>query len=142
MALADTGSELTLAGFEVLLKMHPRPKLEPVGLRLLAANGTPLTVVGRATLPIQLGSHTSLHTFLITKGIGERVVIGYDYMVKNGIIVDAAQRKITFSRQNVPRTAAATNVTLAPRSERLVLADCIGVDGYLPTSVWLVQSWG
>jgi hypothetical protein len=127
--LLDTGSEVSL----VPVTMIGNLQLEPTPHKLSAANGTPIVVLGRAKVPIYLGTRRFTVDALVTEHVLE-MIIGISWLKEhrakwdfhhNKISIDGVSHTLCSKHENAwcRRVIVAEDVTIPPRSEYVLMTN-------------------
>ena len=77
--LTDTGATRTVLDFGCLTKQEQN-QIIPSETAMMAANGTPIEVMGKLSMKIQLGNTVSFTEILIASGIGHQCYLGMDIL--------------------------------------------------------------
>ena len=68
-SLVDTGAEVCLIREEVFSTTPGNAKLDQANIKLQAAGGESLTVVGQTVLKLKIGQQNYHHTFFVVSGL-------------------------------------------------------------------------
>ena len=103
--LVDTGCNITLISEEIyhLIPKLDRPQLEPHNSTLRMADGSPLAVLGDATLPLTVGDLTIMHKVTVAKYL-EGGIIGMNFMNSSDVCIDIKNGKLSLNGQDIPAT--------------------------------------
>ena len=71
----------------------------PVG-----ANGAPLDVVGHITLPVSIGNFTTKQAFVVVNALTVDCLLGADYLVAHGVIIDYKRGFVVIKDSEIPFT--------------------------------------
>jgi hypothetical protein len=139
--LLDTGSETSLIPSQLV----DQACIVRTSQTLKAANGTPITVLGKATLPLRVGNVDTEVTGLVSDHVAE-VMLGIEWITANGAIWDFTKSSIWIggeqhrlrSRNNaktwIRRVYLQEDVQIPPRAETNLITkvairgrpDCLG----------------
>lgn len=123
-----------------------RPKLSFHDSALRAANGSPLSVLGKATFPITIGGFESTHTVLVAKfHLGG--IIGLDFMNSHQMCVDLKRGTVSYDGHVIPaamrgqtqrccRISVAETTTIRAGHRMLIEGK---TSQEVPTGSWLVE---
>ena len=123
--LLDTGSEASL----IPARMVRASLIQQTSQSLKAANGTPIAVLGVATIPMRVGNLRTSVSGLVSDHIAE-VMLGIDWLTTNNAVWNFAQTKIWLngeqhnlhSRRNsntwIRRVYLQEDVEIPPRAEK------------------------
>ena len=108
-ALADLGAQVSVIRKDhwerVLARSHTVqgfiPKLRELrGIFVRSAYNERRQVEGCTLLPIKFGPHIYFHKFLVLDQLVCKLILGADFMVQAGIVLDPARRQATLSTLN------------------------------------------
>ena len=86
-ALLDTGSVYTLIDSKYILEPTKR-NMVTVNIKLMAANGSPLSVLGKVNLPIVIGQTKYSWPFLVVENLLHVAILGGDFLKENKMTID------------------------------------------------------
>ena len=86
-ALLDTGSVYTLIDSKYILEPTKR-SMVTVNIKLMAANGSPLSVLGKINLPIVIGQTKYSWPFLVVENLLHVAILGGDFLKGNKMTID------------------------------------------------------
>ena len=91
--LVDTGSAVTLVKEDVVrdVKFGNSLKLEVPANSVVAANGEKLDISGQCTMSIKVGALSQQHLVLVARNLNQECLLGADFLIKRGCIVDLQQ---------------------------------------------------
>ncbi|KAL5509723.1 hypothetical protein EMCRGX_G005141 [Ephydatia muelleri] len=91
--LVDTGSAVTLVREDVVrdVKFGNSLKLEVPANSVVAANGKKLDISGQCTMSIKVGALSQQHLVLVARNLNQECLLGADFLIKRGCIVDLQQ---------------------------------------------------
>ena len=92
--LVDTGSAVMLVREDVI-SMVPSGKsltTQVPANSVVAANGEKLDIIGQCNLSIKVGVSAKDHPVLIAKNLNQECLLGADFLIKHGCIVDLQQQ--------------------------------------------------
>ena len=138
--MVDTGAAVSLLRKDIwdLTTSTNPPDLQPwPGQSLVTVDGFPLTVYGRATIPVKFGSHKVDVTFAIAEGLTAEAILGLDFLnqctldLKNCTLTLADSTTLPLTSEESPSTGQlAVSVTktlhIPAASELEVIAHVIG----------------
>lgn len=96
LALVDSGCELNIAPPSVACG----EELETVSQRVFAANGTPIEILGRVEIPINLGGNILSTDVLISPDVAE-IMLSYQWLNDNRCVWDFRERTLCVNGQVV-----------------------------------------
>ena len=149
--LVDTGATVTLVS-DTLYKKLPasvRPKLHEVNQTIMSANGTALSVHGKAEFNIGIDQLT-YHNEAVVANLKADGILGLDFMKRNHCKVDISNEILDVNGQNKRMTVegslgcyritAAKTVSIPPRSEIIVPGKvCVPEGSSLPYCESIVE---
>ena len=96
--LLDTGSWLSIVSLKFVQSLRLPMKSTPEHLCVLkSAGGDFLNVCGRATLDLSIKHLSMSHEFVVVKSPTLNVLIGCDFMYKFEVVIDFANRSVSFN---------------------------------------------
>jgi transposase InsO family protein len=103
LALVDTGATVSVisADYAALLPTHLYPQT-PVNTSLLSVNGSNVEVSAVVTLPIKLFDYSLSHTFYISPSVKREIILGHDFLLPNGVILDFSNQVFIIANHFVP----------------------------------------
>ena len=147
--LIDTGSVLTIISkrkFEQI-PAEERPKLEEYDRLLVAANDSHLKVHGQASFDILFGDEWYHHQLLVAE-IRDEGIIGVDFLMQHGIVLDFAQNTVKChdkqlemschrTKERMCRIAVTEGVLVPPGARKIVEGRTTKP---LAEGAWLIES--
>jgi len=144
--LLDSGSERSLIG----RKLIPDVELEPVQLDLYAANDTPIPLVGKVTLTLQIGNRELVTELIVVDNL-EEVILGYDWLSHHQCQWDFARNVITVlgetfqlrrraTRAYVRRIYVAEDLVIPARHQANVPVKVTKHSPYSTSPNWVVEA--
>ncbi|KFD61462.1 hypothetical protein M514_11037 [Trichuris suis] len=113
--LVDSGSAVTLIHQDVYRNWQDPPHLTATACSILAANGTTIPTVGVCEVPFRFAKTTIRHRVYIVDGIPLDCVIGADFLLEHGCVIDASQRIMMIGGETVLlRCGSTTPVSADP----------------------------
>jgi transposase InsO family protein/predicted aspartyl protease len=93
--LVDTGCTVTILSEKTYRQIpdDEKPDLIDYHKALVSADGSPLKVLGKVMLNIQIGKKLVQHTTLVAE-ISDEGLLGTDFMKKHGMVIDFATNKL------------------------------------------------
>ena len=132
--LIDSGSMVTLLSRGVWDSLPPDelPDLEEAPCRVTGVSGAPVPIQGMVRMPLVIGSQICLQPMLVAD-IEEEVILGYDYMNLQDVVLDVPRHVLRVNGEQVPmwtsqdpeqrlRVVAARRITLPPNSQVVATA--------------------
>ena len=83
--LIDSGAEVSLLNNRVYQQLKDRPKLIRKPVNLQDVNGKGIKVEGVVTTSFTIGKVTCSHNFYVVTGIRRNLILGQDWLVKEGV---------------------------------------------------------
>ena len=123
-SLFDSGSQISLLNWDTFVGLQNRPRLSRAPITLNTANGGTIDVMGSGTFSMTVGPVQTQYDLIVVKGMNAKCILGQDFMLNYGIVLDAGERKIMVKgkpRKNLT-VAASQAYTLEPHTESLVRA--------------------
>ena len=150
--LLDTGAAVSLLHLDVWSQITPPGGLRPwSGASLVSAGGTPLTVHGCTTLPLDVGDNKFCTEFVVVSPLTSEAILGIDFLQAQRAQIDIGHRVLRLRESGCdihlssPTTAGPTatqqllhardTVEVPPRCVMDIAAVCATVEG----GVWLVE---
>ena len=102
--LIDTGASCTIVSekhFENIEKSEGKRRMEVKGQQLIAANGSPLRVLGKMFVPIQIGKTIVEHE-IIGAGISDQGILGFDFLNQHKCVVSASEKEMYINNVTIP----------------------------------------
>uniref|UniRef100_A0A1I8H0P8 CCHC-type domain-containing protein n=1 Tax=Macrostomum lignano TaxID=282301 RepID=A0A1I8H0P8_9PLAT len=102
--LLDSGSVMSLVNERTWrqLSKSVRVELSPSETHLISANGTPMNVLGCASLPLQFGSETLQTPIAVVQGVGYELLLGTDFLRRHRCQIDFAGGVFRVNGSRVP----------------------------------------
>ena len=101
----DTGTTVSVINEDLLKTLKEANSIKISDCKpefmVLAVNGNPLPVVGKATLPFKLGSRKFCQEFYIIK-ISSNLILGLDFLSKQKAIIDCGTGLLQIKGQAIP----------------------------------------
>ncbi|PIK44772.1 Retrovirus-related Pol polyprotein from transposon [Apostichopus japonicus] len=133
--LVDTGAEVTVIQTGVFRRLTTGKalRLDEVPLDLAAADGRPLTFLGRGNLLLKVGELEVEHEVLVAD-IDADALLGYDFLKLYNCTIDAGAGKLTIGKRQLEqlgtdvdksvgtRVVVANTVVVPASSEKVVMA--------------------
>ena len=144
--LLDSGSERSLIG----RKLIPDVELEPVQRDLYAANDTPIPLLGKVTLTLQIGNRELVTELIVVDNL-EEVILGYDWLSHHQCQWDFARNVITVlgetfqlrrraTRAYVRRIYVAEDLVIPARHQANVPVKVTKHSPYTTSPNWVVEA--
>ena len=90
--MLDSGSSISLVRRDVLPKaQHVRRTEATRSVQLVTASGERLPVLEHIQATVQLGELELLHDFVVVESLVAPVILGVDFLHKNGLVLDFTQ---------------------------------------------------
>ena len=70
----------------------------------IGANGSPLDVVGQITMPVSIGNFTTKQVFVVVNTLAVDCLLGADYLVAHGVIIDYKRSCVVIQNNEIPFT--------------------------------------
>ena len=119
--LVDTGSGVTIVREDVWKESQQEEcgLLSPPFCPVVAANGQELNLLGRCEMLVSVGGLSESHSILIAKGLTQECLLGADFLLKHGCVVDLKKQVLLAGGKSVgmcsqacgEQTASACHVT-------------------------------
>ena len=117
--LLDTGAAMSILKADLI----PKNLISGTSIRAVGPSGESIDIVGQATLPVSSGNFTAHHNFLLAKGLGNKGLLGADFVkahkveninIRDSIIELKGNRRIPFKIISAPQMkASARAITVA-----------------------------
>lgn len=128
-AMIDTGASLSLLS-ECLWENVGKPALQASSKSLIAANSTPIDVMGTVCLPVRMSDICVDQEFLVVKDLSFDCILGKDFLSANTCKIDFESRSLRIASEAIPffsqypdtvtPVCAVADVILPPFSETIV----------------------
>ena len=101
--ILDTGAAVTLLRRDLRDRgKQPQSTLEPwSGPKLVGANGTPIRVLGTATVNLTMAHKTFPTQVVVAEPLTAEAIMGLDFLEKNKCVIQADKRILTFARDGI-----------------------------------------
>ena len=76
--LFDTGAAVSVISEDLFLKMHPKPKLSKVKFKVTGANQSPLAILGKAELQVNVLDEPDVISALVCQKLSQTAILGMD----------------------------------------------------------------
>eukprot|EP00731_Ephydatia_muelleri_P003311 Em0001g3311a len=90
--LLDTGSAVTILRAEVWNELKGvdsgTRELQVVSKSVVTADGSSLEMLGQVTLSVEIGGLVGLHPILVAKSLTQECILGADFLVAHGCVLD------------------------------------------------------
>ncbi len=107
--LVDTGSAVTIISEETWRRALPgNSQLQAVSRSVVAANGQRLQVLGTDTVKLQVGGVQLPFPVLVARGITQECLLGADFLMQHGCLVDLRSGELFIGGASVPLQASET----------------------------------
>ena len=103
----------------------------------VGANGHPLNVVGQVQMPVKLGEFEQEQTFTVARDLSVDCLLGADFLVRNGAILDCQVGRLSLKDAQVPVIMGGSQVQPDPQGIILRVAETTEIPA---RSVLLVQA--
>ena len=100
--LVDTGSAVTILLESVWREAGAQLELTPATRPVVAANGKELEVIGQSMVTIHVGGLHVSHCALIARGVTQECLLGADFLVQHGCIVDLRAMTLSAGGESSP----------------------------------------
>ena len=84
-SLVDTGADVSLINKKIFQNLKERPRITRARPSIQSVNGEAISVEGCADISFKLGNLILTHTFYIVDGINRNLILGRDWLKKNGV---------------------------------------------------------
>ena len=82
-----------------------RNKISSAGFSApIGANGSPLDVLGQITMPVSIGNFTTEQVFVVVNTLAVDCLLGADYLVAHGVIIDYKRSCVVIQDNEIPFT--------------------------------------
>ena len=100
--LLDSGAAVSVIHYKIL-DSHYQQQITPANVKAaVTANGGLLEVLGQITLPIGIGHFNSTHLFTVVRNLTVECILGADYLIQHGAVIDCNQCCLTVGGVQVP----------------------------------------
>ena len=129
--LVDTGSAVTIVHERAWCPLQQ--SLQKVNRPVIAANGEPLSILGRTEIRIVIAGEEFLHQVLIARDITQECILGADFLISHGFVIDLGNRLLRIGETSTPLLSSKTPpfapatmfLLVRPLSFTLVKRDCV-----------------
>ena len=150
--LVDTGATVSVISkvvFETLSLTCKYPLVHVVQDELLAANGSPLEVIGRTRMGIAIGQ-SKLEQDFIVANVNVDGILGIDFLSKHKCVIDierlvisvlGTEHKLRLEGMSTSYKISLVNrISMPPRAEVIVKGKiCASDDGRLPSRIGMIE---
>ena len=98
--LVDTGSAVTIVHERAWCPLQQ--SLQKVNRPVIAANGEPLSILGRTEIRIVIAGKEFLHQVLIARDITQECILGADFLITHGFVIDLGNRLLRIGETSTP----------------------------------------
>ena len=99
------------------LTRESRNRIATAGLTApIGANGAPLDVVGQITMPVSIGNFTTEQVFVVVNALTVDCLLGADYLVAHGVIIDYKRGCVVIKDNEIPFTLKSGVATISDLS--------------------------
>jgi len=97
--LVDTGAAVLLISSDVWDRIKPSsaPAVNPVSLRLVGVDGTPLQIQGSVTINLDVSGLVFQQELIIVKALTSDGILGLNFLKGNNCVLNLAQGKLCSS---------------------------------------------
>ena len=100
--LLDSGAAVSIIRYKIL-DSHYQQQITPANVKAAGtANGGLLEVLGQITLPIAIGHFNSTYLFTVIRNLTVECILGVDYLIQHGALIDCNQCCLTVDGVQVP----------------------------------------
>jgi hypothetical protein len=78
-------------------------------IKWVSANGNDMVIVGQSKVFFQIGKKRMMHKFLITRNLIHNVILGWDFMVNNKVVLNTRDKTVTINKIKYPLNRAANH---------------------------------
>ena len=103
--LADTGATISVIDYRLVEQIALRkpsimstPAFEAPTVS--AVNGSPIQVMGKCKLKITIANYEFVHTFVFCRNVYPAVILGNDFLIPQGAVIDLSDMVVTFKKSN------------------------------------------
>ena len=104
--LLDTGSAVTILRAEVWNELKGvdsgTRELQVVSKSVVTADGSSLEMLGQVTLSVEIGGLVGLHPILVAKSLTQECILGADFLVAHGCVLDYTTKTLLAGGKLVP----------------------------------------
>ncbi len=112
--LVDTGSAVTIIREDAWKRSAPTStterNLQEIARPVVTANGERITILGQATVPLQVGTLEASHSVLVAVGITHECILGTDFLNRHGCLVDLRNHTLVLGEERIPLRPKSQNV--------------------------------
>jgi hypothetical protein len=115
VSLIDTGATANYISQTTLFQLDPNEKfcIERYERAVQVGDKTVVKSLGRVTLPVTIDGSTFDTAFVILQNLTFEVVLGMNFLVISGAIIDAADRSIIFTKAKINRVQLTESIELS-----------------------------
>ena len=143
--LVDTGAAASLLDSKIWSKINEGMLEKWEGPRLVGVDGSPLKVLGRAKIQLNIGASLVTTSVIITDNLTSDGILGMDFLQDNSCTIDIPRKKLILAGGTVfplcQKTSPTYDVRLAettiipPRCE----IEVVGKSELPPYGLWLLE---
>ena len=120
-ALVDTGASVSLFDFDTLTSIYPDLKevTSTAGkpMEVHSVTGQPISIIDCVEIPLEIKGRRMKRTFLAVQGMkNHQVILGYDMMKEESMVVDAADNTVYFKEPESTGTWKAAELTVTAKT--------------------------
>ena len=100
--LVDTGAAVTIVHRRIWDRGKRTATLEDNTSSVVTANGEPLKLLGKTKVTFSLADRELTHNILVTESITQDCLLGSDFLIAHGCVVDLKARKLVMGPLSTP----------------------------------------
>ena len=101
-ALIDSGAEVSLVNRRIVENMPEKECLTSTQVKLAAATGDKIKVVGEIDMKFKLGKKVLIHTFIVVENIKRGIIIGRDCLHMHNMQLDFGKNRLILPGEVIP----------------------------------------
>ena len=105
VALVDTGANISILK-ETIFRSLPAQfrRLQKSTVRVVSATGDALNVIGKAEIPLKIGTQNIKQEFTVVGNLKQSCILGLDFLRKHKINLNLARNIMAFNHEDIPLT--------------------------------------
>ena len=100
--MLDSGASISLVREDTATRMPGSQSVSEASVHVVSATGETIPVLGRVTLPVQVGPIEVEHSLVVVQSLITPVILGIDFLQAHGLILDFTTTPVHVTTQPVP----------------------------------------
>ena len=100
--MLDSGASISLVRKDTATWLPRSQPVSEASVHVVSATGETIPVLGRVTLPVQVGPIEVEHSLVVVQSLITPVILGIDFLQAHGLILDFTTTPVHVTTQPVP----------------------------------------